>query len=82
MSKLFRSLPVPTGLPLERHSELAQQLVGDFLAECAAAELTLTSRPRLTLARQAVPFDVELDDGTRQPLPDVLLWTVTADAER
>lgn len=82
MGKLFRALPVPAGLSLEQHSAVTQHLVSEFLAEVAEDEWRLTSRPRLSLGRQVVPFDVELDDGTRRPLPDVLLWTVEADAER
>ena len=75
----WRSAPVPAGLTLEQHSAAAQHLVGEFLAECADAELQLLSRPRLTLKR-AEPYELDLPDGTVLRLPAINRWTVEADA--
>lgn len=75
----WRSMAVPAGLTLEQHAVAAQHLVGEFLAECADAELRLTSRPRLTI-KAAKPYEVDLPDGSTFLVPAVNRWTVEADA--
>ena len=73
-------LPVPPGLTLGQHSAAAQHLLAEFLADCAAGERALASRPVLRLRRPVgPPIELELADGTTVPLPLLNMWTVEAD---